>query len=130
MTTHGAMWHEDEGGERSAEAYISFPSAGLVYQSTKRVMPWVRGRIAGADPQSADDRWMVPAVYVEAMFGEAPVPDPDCLEDKPVMTFGLSLDAYMSDALELIIQKHVFEEEDGEGNKSSHRPRRPIGLKV
>ena len=65
-------YDEDRGGHRHGANYISFPTDGDLYKSTKEVWPW--------EPPGAHEgeaRMKVPSVYVEGLLEHAPVPDPE-----------------------------------------------------
>jgi len=42
MSEPDVMWHEDDGGDRDARNFLSFPTEGKFCKATKNVLPWAQ----------------------------------------------------------------------------------------
>ena len=117
MSGHDAAWDEDRGGPRDPLNLISFPMDGNLHKSTKKVLEW---RPCGPHDQG---RVVIPSVHIERLFRKSPVPDPKKLNPLKMITRCLDIDNYMADALDLLIDEGLLEEDDGDGGMG--RPRLP-----
>ena len=109
MPTQNIEWDEDRGGPRDPLNLISFPTDSQFYKSTKDVLEW-----APCGPHD-QGRVVLPSVHLERLFRKAPVPDPKKLSNLKAMTRCLDVPNYMAEALDLLIDEGLLEEDDEEG---------------
>ena len=87
QNAHDGEYDEDRGGPRDCHNYLSFPGDGPVFQATVKVWPW---KTPGGHEQG--NRMYVPGCFVEALFADAPVPEPEELTPVKFLVKCLSWD--------------------------------------
>ena len=92
MTTHGAAWDEELGGNRTDNSLLSFP-AGKLFAATRKAWAWTK-----SGPH-APDRWTIPSWCVEALFEHAPFKSTTEENAVMVMTHTLGLREFLEGAL-------------------------------
>ena len=102
-------WDEDRGGPEDNDNLISIPDEDPLYLATKGAMPW---RKAGDHDQ---DRVTIPSIFLENLFGEAPVADPTSLRSHTAITRCLDLQHWLVPALDLLEANELLSENDEEG---------------
>ena len=75
---HEGEYDEYRNGPRHSHNFLSFPEGGLLFKATEKVWEW---DVPGAHEQEA--RRIIASPFVEALFAEAPVPDPSSLKPEP-----------------------------------------------
>ena len=110
-----AEWDEDRGGERSPENNISFPEMGFFYSCTKKALPRVRAK-------HESGRVVVPSAWLEGLFRKARVEAPHSLstDTDRFLVKGLGLSEFISDALQLLIDEGLLEDENDDGVGTSN----------
>ena len=114
LRPNDARFDEDLGGPRDPCNLISFPEDSEFYKATKCAMPW---QVGGAH---APNRFVVPSMYIEGLFGESKVEGPFIDQSNRtadrILTKCLGVEQYLADNLELLIDEGLIQEE-GDGGE-------------
>ena len=113
MATNGACFEEEIGGPRTPENLIAFPQDGIVHTATKVIWKWAP---CGA---YAPQYVRVPSWLVEGLFAQCCVPVPEELTDLCFLTQCLDVKRFISDALEVLIDKGLFKNPDSSEDDDS-----------
>mgnify|MGYP002046902990 CR=1 FL=1 len=95
MTTHGAAWDEELGGDRTDNSLFSFPE-GKFHAATRKAWAWTKSG------SHAPDRWTIPSWCVEALFEHAPFKNTTEDNTVKVTTHTLGLREFIEGALEAL----------------------------
>ena len=109
MSERDFEWDEERGGPEHPDNLISIPVEDPLYQATKNAMPW---RACG---DHDTERVTIPSIFIENLFGEAPVEDPSALESHLAITRCMELQHWLVPALDLLEANELFKESDQEG---------------
>ena len=118
-TTHEAEYDEDRGGPRNEHNYLSFPGDGALVKATRGVLPWAPVGTHDPDPT----RMIIPSAFVENLFRKAPTEDPHELREHHIVTKCLSLTNYIAPALDILIEEHLLETGEKEGDVVTYVPK-------
>ena len=110
MTTHGAAWDEELGGDRTDNSLFSFPE-GKFYAATRKAWAWTKSG------SHAPDRWTIPSWCVEALFEHAPFKNTTEDNTVKVMTHTLGLREFIEGALEALIEAGLLVVIDTDGEQ-------------
>ena len=61
------------------------------------------------------ERTTIPSIFIENLFGEAPVEDPSAMRDYLAITRCMELEHWLVPALDLLEANELFKENDSEG---------------